>query len=327
MGTLIQSYELGEADYRGERFADHSRDLRGDSEVLSLIRPDVVLAIHGAYLDAGADIIETNTFTANRIAQADYGLSELVREMNETAARLAREAADRRRGRRAGAAALRPGRPRPDQSNGLDLAGRRPTPGARNVTFDELAVAYQEAAEGLVDGGADLLVIETIFDTLNAKAAIYGLEAAFDALGDRVPLIISGTITDASGRTLSGQTVEAFWTSVRACPADRGRAQLRTRCPPASGPHRRPRTDRRDPRQRLPERRPAQRIRRLRRAAGHDRRAPRPVRPRRAGQHRRRLLRDDAGPRPGDRRGGRRRPARGRSRSSSRRPGCPASRP
>ncbi len=213
MGTLVQSYELVEADYRGQRFADHGHDLRGDADVLSLVRPDIVLAIHGAYLDAGADIIETNTFTATRIAQADYGLTEVVREMNHEAARLARQAADR-------AEAAEPDRPRyvlgalGPTNRTASISPDASDPGARNVTFDELAAAYQESAEGLVAGGADLLVIETIFDTLNAKAAIFGVEAAFDALADRVPLIISGTITDASGRTLSGQTVEAFWTSV-----------------------------------------------------------------------------------------------------------------
>ncbi len=213
MGTLIQSYELDEADFRGERFADHPRELRGDSDVLSLVRPDIVRAIHAAYLDAGADIIETNTFTATRIAQADYGLAEVVREMNHEAARLAREAADE-------AEAAEPGRPRyvmgaiGPTNRTASISPDAGDPGARNVTFDELAAAYQEATEGLIAGGADLLVIETIFDTLNAKAAIFGMEAAFDALGDRIPLVISGTITDASGRTLSGQTVEAFWTSV-----------------------------------------------------------------------------------------------------------------
>ena len=213
MGTLIQSYDLVEADYRAERFKDHPRDLRGDSDLLSLVRPDIVLAIHGAYLDAGADIIETNTFTATRIAQADYGLGEVVREMNSEAARLARQAAD-------AAEAAEPDRPRfvmgalGPTNRTASISPKAEDPGARNVTFDELAEAYQEAAEGLIAGGADLLVIETIFDTLNAKAAIFGVEAAYDAAGDRIPLVISGTITDASGRTLSGQTVEAFWTSV-----------------------------------------------------------------------------------------------------------------
>jgi 5-methyltetrahydrofolate--homocysteine methyltransferase len=214
MGTLIQSYGLDETDFRGERFADHGRDLRGDNELLTLVRPDIILAIHAAYLDAGADIIETNTFTANRIAQADYGLTEVVREMNHEAARLARQAAD-------AAEAGQPGRPRyvlgalGPTNRTASISPSADDPGARNVTFDELAVAYQEAAEGLIAGGADLLVIETIFDTLNAKAAIFGVEAAYEAAGGRIPLIISGTITDASGRTLTGQTVEAFWTSVK----------------------------------------------------------------------------------------------------------------
>ena len=214
MGTLIQSYELGEADFRGARFADHPREVRGDSELLSLVRPDILLAIHGAYLEAGADIIETNTFTANRIAQADYAMAEVVREMNHEAARLARQAADL-------AEAADPDRPRfvmgalGPTNRTASISPDAADPGARNVTFDELAEAYQEAAEGLVAGGADLLVVETIFDTLNAKAAIFGIQAAFEALADRVPIVISGTITDASGRTLSGQTVEAFWTSIR----------------------------------------------------------------------------------------------------------------
>jgi 5-methyltetrahydrofolate--homocysteine methyltransferase len=213
MGTLIQSYTLEETDFRGERFLDHPTDVRGDNELLNLTRPDIVLAIHSAYLDAGADIIETNTFTANALAQSDYGLTTVVREMNVEAARLARQAAD-------AAEAADPSRPR------FVMGALGPTPrtasispdvndpGARNVTFDQLAAAYQESAEGLIEGGADLLVIETIFDTLNAKAAIFGVEAAYDASGQRIPLVISGTITDASGRTLSGQTVDAFWVSV-----------------------------------------------------------------------------------------------------------------
>jgi 5-methyltetrahydrofolate--homocysteine methyltransferase len=213
MGTMIQSYGLDEADFRGERFRDHPTDLRGDNELISLTRPDIILAIHAAYLEAGADIIETNTFTANAIAQADYGLTAVVRDMNVAAARLARQAAD-------AAEAADPTRPR------FVMGALGPTPrtasispdvndpGARNITFAELATAYQEAAEGLLEGGTDLLVIETIFDTLNAKAAIFGVESAFEATGQRLPLIISGTITDASGRTLSGQTVDAFWVSV-----------------------------------------------------------------------------------------------------------------
>ena len=215
MGTLIQSYELDESGFRGDdpRLRDHPRDLRGDLDLLSLTQPGIVRAIHDAYLDAGADIIETNTFTSNRIAQADYGLGNFVREMNATSARLAREAAD-------AAEAADPGRPR-FVAGALGPTNRTASispdvndPGARNVTYEELAATYQEAAEGLIEGGADILLIETIFDTLNGKAAIFGVESAFETSGVKLPLIISGTIVDASGRTLSGQTVEAFWTSV-----------------------------------------------------------------------------------------------------------------
>jgi 5-methyltetrahydrofolate--homocysteine methyltransferase len=215
MGTLIQSYQLDEAGFRGPdaRFRDHPRDLRGDNDLLSLTQPGIVRAIHDAYLDAGADIIETNTFTATRIAQADYGLEDVVREMNAAAARIAREAADARE-------ALEPDRPR-FVAGALGPTNRTASispdvndPAARNITFEELAAAYQEAAEGLIEGGVDILLIETIFDTLNGKAAIFGVEAAQAAAGTALPLIVSGTIVDASGRTLSGQTVEAFWTSV-----------------------------------------------------------------------------------------------------------------
>ena len=213
MGTLVQSYQLTEADFRGERFRDHPRDLRGDTDLICLTRPDIVTAIHGAYLDAGADVIETNTFTATRIAQADYGLETVVAEINREGARLARAAAD-------AAEAVDPARPRyvmgalGPTNRTASISPDVADPGARNVTFDELAEAYAESARGLIEGGADLLVIETIFDTLNAKVAIFGVETAFDAVGERIPLVISGTITDASGRTLSGQTVEAFYTSI-----------------------------------------------------------------------------------------------------------------
>jgi 5-methyltetrahydrofolate--homocysteine methyltransferase len=213
MGTLVQAYTLSEDDFRGDRFRDHPRDLRGDTDLICLTRPDIVTAIHGAYLDAGADIIETNTFTATRIAQADYGLESVVAEINRQGARLARAAAD-------AAEAADPSRPRyvmgalGPTNRTASISPDVADPGARSVTFDELAEAYAESARGLIEGGADLLVIETIFDTLNAKAAIFGVEDAFDATGERLPLVISGTITDASGRTLSGQTVEAFYTSI-----------------------------------------------------------------------------------------------------------------
>ena len=213
MGTMIQSYTLSEEEFRGTRFADHGRDLRGDNELLSLTQPEIVKAIHEAYLDAGADIIETNTFNANRVSQSEYGLQDVAREMNEAAARIAREAAD-------GYEQREPGRPRfvagalGPTNRSASISPDVADPGARNVTFDQLADAYGEAAEGLIQGGADFLLVETIFDTLNAKAAIFGIERTFEKLKTRRPLIVSGTITDASGRTLSGQTVEAFWNSV-----------------------------------------------------------------------------------------------------------------
>ncbi|TMD27317.1 MAG: methionine synthase, partial [Chloroflexi bacterium] len=220
MGTMIQRHTLDEAGFRGERFADRSeipRDVRGDNDLLCLSRPEIVRAIHDDYLAAGADIIETNTFNANAISQSDYGTVNLVREMNVAAARLARAAADE-----AEAAADTMGDPRPRWVAGsLGPTNRTASispdvndPAARNVTFDELAAAYAEAAHGLIEGGADILLVETIFDTLNGKAAIFGLEDVFDELGERWPVMISGTIVDLSGRTLTGQTTEAFWASV-----------------------------------------------------------------------------------------------------------------
>ncbi|MER3417865.1 MAG: methionine synthase, partial [Chloroflexota bacterium] len=188
-------------------------DLRGDNDLLVLTRPDVVSAVHRAYLDAGADIIETNTFNANRISQADYGLAHLARELNEAAARLARSVADE-------AEARDPTRPRyvagaiGPTNKTASLSPDVADPAARNVTFEELVEAYAEAAEGLIAGGADLLLVETIFDTLNAKAAIFAIKDVVERLGVRLPVMISGTVVDASGRTLSGQTVEAFLASV-----------------------------------------------------------------------------------------------------------------
>jgi 5-methyltetrahydrofolate--homocysteine methyltransferase len=213
MGTLLQRLRLDEADYRGARFADHPRELRGNHDLLCLTRPDVVRDAHAAYLAAGADIIETNSFVSTAIAQADYGLAGIVAEMNEAAARIARAAADD--------AEQADGRPRyvagvlGPTNRTASISPDVADPGARNVTFGELAAAYAEAASALLDGGADLLLVETIFDTLNAKAAIFALEDVFERRGARAPVMISGTIVDASGRTLSGQTVEAFWWSVR----------------------------------------------------------------------------------------------------------------
>jgi 5-methyltetrahydrofolate--homocysteine methyltransferase len=215
MGTMLQGRAFDEAGYRGERFREHPRDLRGNNDLLALTQPDAVRAIHEAYLDAGADIVSTNSFTSTRIAQADYGLDDaVVHELNVTAARLARAAAD-------AAEARDPARPR-FVAGALGPTNRTASisqdvsdPAARAVTWAELQSAYHDAAAGLVEGGADILLIETIFDTLNAKAAIYALETVFDELGERLPVIVSGTIVDASGRTLSGQTVEAFWHSIR----------------------------------------------------------------------------------------------------------------
>jgi 5-methyltetrahydrofolate--homocysteine methyltransferase len=215
MGTMLQGHAFDEEGYRGDRFRDHPHDVRGDNDLLSLTQPDAVRAVHVAYLEAGADIISTNSFTSTRIAQADYGLdATVVRELNVTAARLARAAAD-------AAEAAEPDRPR-FVAGALGPTNRTASispdvgdPAARGVTWSELEEAYREAAAGLVEGGADILLIETIFDTLNAKAAIFAVESLFDELGDRLPVIISGTIVDASGRTLSGQTVEAFWHSIR----------------------------------------------------------------------------------------------------------------
>ncbi|MCU0929802.1 MAG: homocysteine S-methyltransferase family protein [Burkholderiaceae bacterium] len=212
MGTMIQRHRLSEADFRGERFADHVRDLKGNNDLLVLTRPDVVRAIHDAYLAAGADIVETNTFGATSIAQADYALASIAREMNVAAARLARAAVD---------AVATPQWPRfvagalgPTPKT-ASISPDVNDPGARNVAFDELRAAYREQAEGLLEGGVDLFLVETIFDTLNAKAAIFALDELMDETGERLPVIVSGTVTDASGRILSGQTVGAFWHSVR----------------------------------------------------------------------------------------------------------------
>ncbi|HUO44867.1 MAG TPA: methionine synthase [Burkholderiales bacterium] len=213
MGTMIQGYKPDEAAYRGARFKDHPRDLRGNNDLLTLTQPQIIRAIHAQYLDAGADIIETNTFNSTSIAQADYGLEAVVHELNTEAARLARAAADEFEAKdgkpRFVAGALGP------TNRTASISPDVNDPGFRNVTFDDLAAAYREAVDGLVAGGADLLLVETVFDTLNAKAAIFAIDEYFEAHGMRLPLIISGTITDASGRTLSGQTVEAFWNSVR----------------------------------------------------------------------------------------------------------------
>jgi 5-methyltetrahydrofolate--homocysteine methyltransferase len=213
MGTMIQSYQLAEKDYRGERFAGWPRDLRGNNDLLSLTQPAIIRAIHKAYLEAGADVLETNSFNSTAISMADYGMEELVYELNHASARLARDVADEFETRdpdtlRYVAGVLGP------TNRTASLSPDVNDPGFRNVAFDDLVATYSEAVRGLLDGGADLLLVETIFDTLNAKAALFAIESHFDTTGVRVPVMISGTITDASGRTLSGQTTEAFWNSV-----------------------------------------------------------------------------------------------------------------
>ena len=206
MGTMVQSYGLSESDFRGDRFEDHPCDLKGNNDFLSLTRPDVVGEIHRAYLDAGADIIETNTFNATSISQADYQTEDLVYEINKAAAEIARNVADE-------ITLKTPDKPRfvcgaigptnktasmsPDVSN----------PGFRNISFDELSDAYYDQAKGLVDGVCDVLMVETVFDTLNCKAALFGIQSLFEDTGNEIPVMVSGTITDASGRLLSGQTV------------------------------------------------------------------------------------------------------------------------
>jgi 5-methyltetrahydrofolate--homocysteine methyltransferase len=212
MGTMLQRHRLSEADFRGQRFQAHPKDLQGNNDLLVLTQPAIVRRIHEQYLEAGADIIETNTFGASAIAQEDYGLASVCREMNRAAAAIAREAADR---------FSTPERPRfvagalgPTPKT-ASISPDVNDPGARNVSFDQLRDAYREQGEGLLEGGCDLFVVETIFDTLNAKAAIFALDELMEQSGERLPVIISGTVTDASGRILSGQTVKAFWHSVR----------------------------------------------------------------------------------------------------------------
>ena len=214
MGTMVQQYKLGETDYRGHLCRDHSCDVKGNNDLLALTKPEVIREIHHGYLEAGADIIETNTFNATSIAMADYKLEHIVKALNREAAKLARECCtewtkktpDRPR---FVAGALGPTNRTASLSPDVNDASKR------NVTFDQLVTAYVEQLEGLIEGGIDLVLVETIFDTLNAKAALFAYQTVFENDRDPPPLMISGTITDASGRTLSGQTVAAFWTSVK----------------------------------------------------------------------------------------------------------------
>ena len=214
MGTMIQRYKLAEADYRGERFKDWPSDVKGNNDLLCLTQPEIIKEIHKQYLEAGADIIETNTFNSQRVSLADYHMEELAAEINLAAAKIAREAADEY-------TALTPGKPRfvagaiGPMNKTLSLSPDVNNPGYRAVTFDEVSGAYYEQIKALVEGGVDILLIETIFDTLNAKAAIYAIKKYFrEQQREPLPVMISGTITDASGRTLSGQTLEAFYVSV-----------------------------------------------------------------------------------------------------------------
>ena len=212
MGTMIQRLKLSEAQYRGERFKDWPRDVKGNNELLSLTQPQIIRDIHEGYLAAGADLIETNTFGATTIAQEDYGMAELVDEMNEASARLARAACDKFSTAdkpRFVAGALGP------TPKTASISPDVNDPGARNIDFETLRAAYAQQARALLRGGADVLLVETIFDTLTAKAALFAIDEVFEQTGERLPIIISGTVTDASGRILSGQTVSAFWASVR----------------------------------------------------------------------------------------------------------------
>jgi 5-methyltetrahydrofolate--homocysteine methyltransferase len=213
MGTMIQRHRCSEAQFRGERFKDWRTDLRGNNDLLSLTQPDIIAQIHRAYLDAGADVISTNTFNSTSVSQADYGMQELVGELNLEAARLARQVADQVSAasgvQRFVAGALGP------TSRTASLSPDVNDPGFRNISFDELVAAYSEVTRALMTGGVDMILIETVFDTLNAKAALFAVRQVFDEVGEELPIIVSGTITDASGRTLSGQTTEAFWNSIR----------------------------------------------------------------------------------------------------------------
>ena len=212
MGTMIQRYKLTEADYRGARFTEHHVDVKGNNELLLLTRPDVIREIHEQYLAAGADLIETNTFGATSVAQEDYDMAELAYEMNVVAAQIAREACDQY---------STPDKPRfvagafGPTPRTASISPDVNDPGARNIDYEQLRAAYYEQGKGLLDGGADVFLVETIFDTLNAKAALFAIEQLFEDTGERLPVLISGTVTDASGRILSGQTVEAFWYSLR----------------------------------------------------------------------------------------------------------------
>ncbi|NOS55200.1 MAG: 5-methyltetrahydrofolate--homocysteine methyltransferase [Cyclobacteriaceae bacterium] len=217
MGTMIQRHKLEEEDFRGDRFKNHSHLLKGNNDLLSITRPDIIKDIHAQYFEAGADIAETNTFSGTTIAQADYHLEHIVYELNFQSAKIAKEVAVEFTQREPDKPRFVAGAVGPTNRT-LSISPNVNDPGYRAVTFDQLKVAYKEQVKGLMDGGADLLLVETIFDTLNAKAALFGIQELFDEEGRSLPIMVSGTITDASGRTLSGQTTEAFLISVSHVP-------------------------------------------------------------------------------------------------------------
>lgn len=217
MGTMIQRHNLSEADFRGERFANHASPLKGNNDLLSITRPDIIKDVHRQYFEAGADIAETNTFSGTSIAQADYHLEDLVYELNFQSAKIAREVADEFTKREPNKPRFVAGAMGPTNKT-ASLSPDVNNPGYRAITFDQLASAFKEQAKALIDGGADFLLLETIIDTLNAKAALFAIQELFDETGKSIPIMVSGTITDASGRTLSGQTTEAFLVSISHVP-------------------------------------------------------------------------------------------------------------
>lgn len=217
MGTMIQRYKLEEEDFRGDRFKNHNFPLKGNNDILSLTRPDIIKAIHRQYLEAGADIIETNTFSGTTIAQADYHLEDAVYDLNYYSAKIAKEVAEEFTKKDPSKPRFVAGAMGPTNKT-ASLSPDVNNPGFRAITFDELALAFKQQAKGLIDGGADVLLLETIIDTLNVKAALFAIQELFDEIGRKLPIMVSGTITDASGRTLSGQTTEAFLISVSHVP-------------------------------------------------------------------------------------------------------------
>ena len=213
MGTMVQRHELEEGDFRGERFADHPGDLKGNNDLLSLTRPDIIRGIHSQFLEAGCDIVETNTFSATRIGMADYAMEDIARELNVASAKLAREAVEAVMAKDASRRCYVAGAIGPTNRT-ASISPDVNDPGYRAVTFDDLVAVYREQTEALIEGGVDILLPETTFDTLNLKAALFAIEEVFLERGERLPVMVSVTITDASGRTLSGQTTEAFWNSI-----------------------------------------------------------------------------------------------------------------